>query len=115
MKHKIAPALLASLLFPAALLANTIDFVGNTSGAPTFNRPTESGARSFFSVPFVAYQFNVLTSGAFTFTLNAADPAHYDTFLHLFVDAFDPADLSDPTVNFLAANDDANGSTTNPA
>ncbi len=76
MKHKIASALLGSVLFSAALPANTIDFVGNTSGGPSFNRPTESGARSFFSVPFLACQFNVSTSGTFTFALNAANPAN---------------------------------------
>lgn len=99
-------ALLASVFLPAALFADTLNLNGDTSGAPSFVRPTESGARSFFTVPYQVYQFNVTTSGAFTFTLTAANPANYDTFLHLFAGAFDPTDLSDPAANFLAANDD---------
>lgn len=103
----------ASLLLVAAASADTLNLSGNTAGAPTFVRPTESGARSFFTAPYSVYQFNVSTSGAFTFTLNAVDPASYDTFLHLFVNAFNPADMSDPALNFLAANDDRDASTTN--
>ncbi|MDQ6861066.1 MAG: PEP-CTERM sorting domain-containing protein [Verrucomicrobiota bacterium] len=113
MKTTIALSLLGSLLISAASFADTVNLAGNTAGAPTFTRPTETGARSFFAVPFIAYQFNVATSGAFTFTLNAVDPSSYDTFLHLFANAFNPADVSDPALNFFAANDDASGSTTN--
>lgn len=98
------------LTFTAASLvsgrADTVNLSGDTTGAPTFLRPTETGARSFFNVPYNVYQFNVSVSGQFTFTLTAADPANYDTYLHLFANSFDPNDLSDPATNFLAGNDD---------
>lgn len=107
MIKKLLLALSLTLLPLAAGQADTLVLSGNTTGAPTFVRPTETGARSFFAVPYNVYQFNVTTSGQFSFVLNAAAPANYDTFLHLFVGAFDPTDLSDPALNLLAANDDA--------
>lgn len=108
MKHTLFFAAVASLFCAAESRADIANFAGDTKGGPAFVRPTETGARSFFAVPYNVYQFNVATSGAFTFTLTAADPANYDTFLHLFVNAFNPADLSDPATNFLAGNDDSN-------
>ncbi len=106
MKKHTVLALCASILLPASLAADTLTLAGTTIGAPTFNRPTETGARSFFTVPYQVYQFNVATTGQFTFTLTAINPASYDTFLHLFLNAFNPLDLSDPATNFLAGNDD---------
>ncbi len=108
MKRQLLLAAIAALLLPAALRADTINFSGSTLGGPAFLRPTETGARSFFTVAYNVYQFSVTTSGPFNFTLNAVDPASYDTFLHLYVNAFNPADISDPATNFLRANDDAN-------
>lgn len=110
-RYSPKPLLLAfsfATLSLASALADTVNLSGDTTGAPTFNRPTETGARSMVggAVPFNTYQFNVSTSGQFTFTLTAIDPSSYDTFLHLFVNSFDPADTSDPAANFLAGNDD---------
>lgn len=108
MKLTTALSFLGALTLSASAFADTVNLAGDTTGAPLFTRPTETGARSFFSVPYNVYQFNVTTSGQFTFNLTALDPSTYDTFLHLFVDAFNPMDLSDPAANFLAANDDLN-------
>lgn len=108
MKNKIVLLGLAgSLSLALSGFADTVNLDGTTAASPTFLRPTETGARSFLSAPYAVYQFNVSTSGPFSFTLSAIDPASYDTFLHLFVNGFDPADVSDPALNFLAGNDDA--------
>lgn len=114
MNKQLAIAFCLAVLSRAAF-ADTVTLSGNTLSAPSFNRPTETGARSLFSVSYSVYQFSVSTSGPFNFTLSALDPASYDTFLHVFINAFDPAETSNPALNLLAANDDASGSTTNSA
>lgn len=114
----IKPLLLALCLVALPLasgVANDVTFSGNTTGAPTFNRPTETGARSSVgtAVPYFVYSINVITGGLFSFSLDAVNVATYDTFLHLFSGSFNPNDASDPALNFLAGNDDRSLTTTN--
>lgn len=112
MKTPLLLSTLAALaLLPLPARAGSVTLTGNTAGGPTFNRPTETGALSLFeAVPYNAYVFTVSLSGAYDFSLSAVNPANYDTFLHLYVGRFNPAT---PDQNFLRANDDANGNTTN--
>lgn len=118
MKTNLIIAAVAALFLPVSAFAGSVTLLGDTTTAPTFNRPTETGATSAFTVHYNAYQINITQSGSYTFTLNATDPSSYDTFLHIFVNAFNPVslyDVNDQAINFLAANDDASPSTTNSA
>lgn len=108
-------AFILPLFSPASASAGSLDLAGDTTGAPTFNRPTETGALSLFDVPYQAYRFTVSLDGAYDFSLSAVDPGLYDTFLHLYVGGFNPAA---PAQGFFRANDDnslAAGGTTNSA
>ena len=98
--------LLACVLPPRSASAASLTLTGDTTGAPVFNRPTTTGAPSIAggNVPFNAFQFSVTQSGAYSFTLVADDSSNYDTFLHLYINGFNPAAPSD---FFLAGNDDA--------
>ena len=105
--------ILAALALPLSASAGSLSLSGDTTGAPTFNRPTDTGALSAFAVPYQAYTFTVGLDGLYDFTLTAADPSPYDTFLHLYVGGFNP---SAPDQGFFRANDDsAAGGTSNSA
>ena len=95
--------LLAVLALPRFASAGSLSLSGDTTGAPTFNRPTDTGAPSAFTVPYQAYLFTVSQDGPYNFTLTATDPSLYDTFLHLYVGSFNP---SAPSQGFFRANDD---------
>lgn len=110
---RFLPALAAAAL-PLSASAGGLFLTGDTTGAPTFNRPTETGELSFQTVPYQAYVFTVSQDGLYNFTLSSPeDPMLYDPFLHLYSGGFDPAA---PDLNFFLANDDsAAGGTSNSA
>jgi len=101
------------LLITAALsLANarvfggTLIFSGDTSGGNPFNRPTEAGdALSDIgtAVPYFAEAFTVGLNGNYSVSVQANNPASFDTFIHLYSGSFDP---SSPLNNLVGANDD---------
>ena len=100
---RVIPLLLAVLALPRSASAGSLSLSGDTTGAPTFNRPTDTGTPSAFTVPYQAYLFTVSQDGPYDFTLTAADPGLFDTFLHLYVGSFNP---SAPDQGFFRANDD---------
>ena len=91
--------------------AFTITYGGNSTGAPTFNRPDDnlddSPPRylSVFAtaVPYQAQSFFVDTSKSYDFLGNAPN---FDQFFVLYENTFNP---NDPLTNALRANDDFNG------
>lgn len=99
-------ALIVSSVMPFSGQAATLTLNGDDTTSATFNRPTESGASSFQNPRFDAYGFVVNLDGDYSFGLVAADPANFDTFIHLYQTGFNPAD---PEANFLRANDDGPG------
>jgi PEP-CTERM motif len=108
MMKKIVPlgfVLAATLVSPA--LAGTTIFTGDTTGAPTYNRPiagtpptTLSGIGS--AVRYVVTPFTVSVSGNYNF-FNATG---YDSYLGIHRNAFSPAN---GLLNAIAYNDDFNG------
>ena len=74
-------------------------YSGSTVGAPTWQRTSVYGYLSGITVPYHVQTFTVGSAG----TYHAHSLQTYDGFLHLYRDGFDP---SDPTTNFVAANDD---------
>lgn len=93
-------------VLPVSGVASMLNLSGDDTSSPAFDRPTETGALSFQNPRFDAYLFTVDLSGAYDFSLVAADPANFDTYLHLYQTGFNAAD---PEANFLRANDDAPG------
>ncbi|MBA3713226.1 MAG: PEP-CTERM sorting domain-containing protein [Pyrinomonadaceae bacterium] len=89
----------------SAAAADTITFSSTTSGAPTFNRPVDTGTALSSvgtAVPYSIFQFSVGAAGPHTFLSIATTPG-YDPFLILYRNSFNPAT---PLTNFLFANDD---------
>lgn len=77
-------------------------YTGDTTGAPTFNRPLgDLSGLSFVgsAVNYDAFEFSVSAAGNYTF-LTTAD---FDSFLILYSPSFDP---SNSLSNALVANDD---------
>jgi hypothetical protein len=103
-------------MFAGSAMAQLSVFTGDTTGAPTFNRPIANLA-GLSSVgtdnPFVVVPFAVSQNSTYTFTLLAApsDPQNpasapsWDTFLFIY-SSFSPAS---PLANAIVANDDTNG------
>lgn len=114
--------LLATLLvacFAAAASADTVTFISNTNGAPTFNRPLVTGTALSAVGTAVRYQvvpLSVSLTGTYSFTTTALVPADLEPFIILYQNNFNPAS---PLANFVVANDgsptpftDANFTTT---
>jgi len=105
---------MSSIGFAAALCtlagsaqAVTYNYVGNTTGAPTYNRAFEdfTGLSSVgASVNYQALRFTVSTSGSYAFTSSAT--GGWDNFLFLYSPSFNPAAA---LVNGVIANDDFPG------
>ncbi len=100
---------LAVLLSLSAASAGVIS--GNTTGAPTFNRPVQ-GLDALSAVgtanPYVVIPFTVSAADFTRFTLTADTPG-FDTFLLLY-SSFDPLN---PLANALVADDDISSGDTN--
>lgn len=112
MKKLFLPAavciLIVSSMRPPSSQAATLTLTRDNTASATFNRPTETGALSLQNPRFDAYVFTVNLGGAYSFSLVAADPANFDTYIHLYQTGFNPAD---PETNFFRANDDGPGGT----
>jgi hypothetical protein len=76
-------------------------FTGNTTGAPTFNRPIEDGTGGFapFQVHYQAQRFRLL--GDALCVINGTQA--YDGYLHLYRSPFNPAS---PLANLIDGDDD---------
>jgi len=100
---KVAAMLLAfTSAVPAA--ASVEVFLGNTTGGPTFNRPT-ADSPPFISavgtnVNYQAVTLTVSQSGSYTFDLSST----FDNFLAFYIGSFNPAS---PLSNLLDADDDS--------
>lgn len=112
MRKNTLPSALNALLIVAALMvfaatttkADTVTFTGNTTGAPTFNRPLAGTPPTGLSgvgtnVNYVITRFLVSQGGSYSFLSTAA----YDNFTILYANAFNPAA---PLLNAIVANDD---------
>lgn len=99
--------ILAALTFTAtSSFADTVTFIGNTTGGPTFNRPIAGTPPTSISsigtaVPYSLTQLTVSASGNYVFQSVAA--VGYDNFTVLYVNSFNPATS---LTNALVANDD---------
>ena len=83
-------------------MAATVSFNGDTTGAPTFQRPVEDlSALSAIgnAAHYISYAFTALASGTHTFTTHGA----FDTFVLLYNAPFAPTMA---LLNALIANDD---------
>ena len=98
--------ILAALTLTAtAALADTITFTGNTTGAPTFDRPRPNRDDKPFqlsgtAVPYTVTRVTVSVSGRYNFLSVATG---YDNFTFLYANSFNPAS---PLNNVLIGNDD---------
>lgn len=95
-------AALAALGLSSVAQAQT--FTGDTTGAPTFNRPLASflGLSALGqNVRYDALEFTVNVSGSYDFLSLAA--GNWDNFLFLYSPSFSPAA---PLLNGVIANDD---------
>jgi large repetitive protein len=97
---------LTSDLAAAAPLPN---YTGNTTGAPTFNRPltmTQGGtcanATTGAATPYTSHTFTAPSTGSYTF---ATCGATWDSFIALYQNAFNPAGLCAGNT-YVAGNDD---------
>lgn len=105
----IAAALVLGLsLLAAPAMADVVNINGDTTGDPTFNRaltgvpPTGlSGVGTAVSYEVTA--FTVSQAGSYDFLMNAVSPTNWDTYLHLYQGAFNPAAA---LTNVLIGNDD---------
>ena len=88
----------------AAVPAQAAEFIGDTTGGPTFNRPssltTLTGAA--INPAYEVTAFTVDAAGSFNFALNS-NTAGYNPYFLLYQNSFDP---SDQLTNLLALNDD---------
>lgn len=102
MKKLIAIAGLALATTPA--LAQTI--VGNTTGAPTYNRALQGfGGLSAVGTAthYQVIAFTVSITGSYTWQNTATSPANWDNFTFIYQNSFNPAAA---LVNGVASNDD---------
>lgn len=91
--------------FAGVAEAGLVTFSGNTFGQPTWARPGSGTPPTTFGTitPYDAWQFSVDTAGVYNMRTTSAS---FDTYIHLFQNAFDPLD---PLGNILAGNDDGGG------
>jgi hypothetical protein len=97
----------ALLVTTGAAQAVTYNYVGNTTGAPTYNRAFEdfSDLSSLGSnVNYQKLEFSVSVTGMYDFV--SAATGGWDNFLFLYGPTFNPAT---PLLNGLIGNDDSGG------
>jgi hypothetical protein len=97
----------ASLSFMVAAPAQAINFTGDTTGAPTWNRPIQNGSNPpaalsniGTAVPYQVQNFFVDTTGAYSFLSTTTT---YDNFTFLYQNSFSAAS---PLTNVIIGNDD---------
>lgn len=93
---------LASITFSHSSAAGLLSISGDTTGQPTFTRPSSGNPPISFGPisPYQSNPFSVDTSGLYDLEVTAAS---YDTYLILYENFFDPAQS---LVNALQADDD---------
>ncbi|BAZ84953.1 hypothetical protein [Dolichospermum compactum] len=96
----------ASLSFMVAAPAQAITFSGNTTGAPTWNRPVENATNppnslsvGSTAVPYQVQNFFVGTTGAYNFLSTAT----FDNYTFIYKNSFSAAS---PLTNAIIGNDD---------
>ena len=99
----VGAGFLALMAGPA--LADSVNYAGNTTGAPTWARPFADGSccSGLGPVRYVVQVFHISAND--TCTINSNQPG-FDGFLLLYTDPFNPAAQ---TVNYVAGNDDGLG------
>ena len=102
MKHALL-ATFALFAFAAPAAAETVVVTGDTTGAPTYNRPVSLFSLSGVGVdnPYEVTSFTVDTTGTYSLALNSDV---FDTFLSLYAGSFDPGDA---LTNLIALDDDS--------
>lgn len=97
--------LLAAVAFTAVpSLGDTVTFVTDTTGGPTYNRPLQSGTALSgvgTAVRFQVIQFTVSSAGTYNFLTTAVTPG-YEPFISVYRNSFNPASA---LVNYVAGND----------
>jgi len=96
----------ASLSFMVAAPAQAINFTGDTTGAPTWNRPIENGSNPpaalsdiDTAVPYQVHNFFVGTTGAYNFLSTAT----FDNYTFIYKNSFSAAS---PLNNAIIGSDD---------
>ncbi|OAB62991.1 hypothetical protein AY599_15070 [Leptolyngbya valderiana BDU 20041] len=100
----------AILALAGTTLAGDLDYLGDTTGAPTFNRPTSLTALSSFAtdVAYEATQIGVSADGDYSVLSDQTNfGLLWDGYLLVYENGFDPAN---PLDNLIALNDDYFGS-----
>ncbi|QJB44480.1 hypothetical protein [Dolichospermum flos-aquae] len=97
----------ASLSVMVAAPAQAITFSGDTTGAPTWNRPNENGSNppaelsdTVTAVPYQVQNFFVDTTGAYNFLSTSTA---FDNYTFLYQNSFSAAS---PLTNVIIGNDD---------
>lgn len=99
----LARAVIALGLVTTAASAETLTFSGITTGRPTWNRPIGAGpslSGSCTSCSFQSFGITITDPSAFDAEILTA---RFDTYLHLYLGAFDP---DAPLLNLVAGDDD---------
>lgn len=105
----IAAALVLGLsLLAAPAMADAISINGDTTGDPTFNRALTGAPPTGLSglgtaVAYEVTAFTVSQAGSYDFLMTAIAPTNWDTYLHLYQGAFNPAAA---LTNVLVGDDD---------
>lgn len=100
----------AAVLALAGTALADLDYLGDTTGAPTFNRPDSLSSQSPFAtdVAYEAVQIGVTADGDYSVLSDQTNFGFlWDGFLLVYQDAFNPAS---PLDNLIALNDDYFGS-----
>ncbi|GIW74581.1 MAG: hypothetical protein KatS3mg103_1103 [Phycisphaerales bacterium] len=96
----------AILALAGTALAGDLQYLGDTTGQPTFNRPTSLTSLSGFAtdVPYQAVQIGVTADGDYSVLSDQTNFGfRWDGYLLVYQDVFDPAD---PLNGLIALNDD---------
>lgn len=96
----------AVLALAGTALAGDLDYLGDTTGGPTFNRPTSLTALSSFAtdVAWEAMEIGVSADGDYSVLSDQTNfGLLWDGYLLVYQDAFNPAS---PLDNLIALNDD---------
>lgn len=100
----------AAVLALAGTALADLDYLGDTTGGPTFNRPDSLGSLSGFAtdVAYEAVQIGVTADGSYSVLSDQTNFGFlWDGYLLVYQDAFNPAS---PLDNLIALNDDYFGS-----
>lgn len=88
--------------------AATFSYTGNTTGAPTWNRPNQNGPsaptsiRTINLIPYSTFNFTVDTTESYSLSVNGTTTG-FDTYAVLYQGSFNAAT---PLLNALEADDD---------